>query len=262
MSGQPYVSVVDDGAVRTLTVSNPGRRNAIPKTGWSELLAALDAFEGSDQRVMVLRGAGEDFCAGADLVDLDTLEFSSAADNAELMRRSSTVALRLAGLSKPTVAAVRGVAVGAGMNLAIGCDIVIAASDARFSEIFVLRGLTMDMGGTWLLPRLVGLAQARDLALTGRVVDATEALAMGLVGLVVEPEQLGEAAAERALLLSSGAPLAQRFVKAGLNRSSTMTFEQAIAFENQAQAVLLASEDAREGIAAFIEGRDPEFRGR
>jgi 2-(1,2-epoxy-1,2-dihydrophenyl)acetyl-CoA isomerase len=148
------------------------------------------------------------------------------------------------------------------MNLAIGCDIVIASETARFAEIFVKRGLTVDFGGTWLLPRLVGLARARELALTGRVVDAEEALAIGLVTSVVPASELVDSASDAADQLAAGAPLAQSMIKRGLDRSSTFTFEQALSFEEQAQAVLLASEDLVEGAGAFIEKRPPEFKGR
>ena len=148
------------------------------------------------------------------------------------------------------------------MNLALGCDLVVATTRARFSEIFVKRGLALDFGGTWLLPRLVGLAKARELALTGRMVEADEALEIGLVAMVVDPGRLEPAVTTLAAELASGAPLAQRFIKVGLDRSSSMTFEQAIAFEEQAQAILLGSEDLAEGAQAFLERRNPEFRGR
>lgn len=151
---------------------------------------------------------------------------------------------------------------GAGMNLAIGCDIVIATDRARFAEVFVKRGLTVDFGGTWLLPRLIGMARARELALTGRVIDAAEALDIGLVTAVVAPGELAAAVDAMAARLAAGAPLAQRFIKTGLSRSLDMTFEQAIAYENQAQAALLASEDFREGITAFLDKQDPSFGGR
>jgi 2-(1,2-epoxy-1,2-dihydrophenyl)acetyl-CoA isomerase len=178
------------------------------------------------------------------------------------MRRTNAAALALHRLSKPTIAAVDGVAVGAGMNLAIGCDIVIATQRARFSEIFVKRGLTVDFGGTWLLPRLVGLARARELALTGRLFGADEALKIGLVIAVVAAEALDETVSEMAETLSAGAPLAQSIIKRALDRSSSMTFEQALSFEEQAQAVLLGSEDLVEGAAAFVAKREPEFKGR
>lgn len=254
-----YVVVEDRGAARWMTLSAPERKNAVPTSGWAEIADAVADVEASPARVLVITGAGEDFCAGADLGDEPS---TSAADNAARMRRSMAAAVALHRLSKPTIAAVDGVAVGAGMNLAIGCDLVVATTRARFSEIFVKRGLTVDFGGTWLLPRLVGMAMAKELALTGRMVAADEALAIGLVGRVVEPDQLVPVVAELAGELAAGAPLAQRLVKLGLDRAPTMTFEQAIALEEESQALLLGSEDRVEGVEAFFERRPPEFRGR
>ena len=256
-----FVNFEDRGRVRWVTMSSPGTKNAVPKAGWIELAEALEEFEASDQRVLVLTGDGGDFCAGADL-GTDFSGFGTAAANAEYMRLPNRAALALHRVSKPTVAAVDGVAVGAGMNLALGCDIVIATDRARFAEIFVRRGLTLDFGGTWLLPRLVGLNRARELALTGRIVEAEEALAIGLVTRVVGAEELGAEAGAVAEELAAGAPLAQRFIKVALDRSSTLTFEQALAFEEQAQATLLGSEDLFEGAAAFFQKRPPEFKGR
>ncbi len=247
--------------MRTLTMSNPGRRNAVPPSGWSELGAAFNEFEASSQRILVVTGANGDFCAGADM-NRDVTATPSAADNAVRMRRTNAAALALHRLSKPTIAAVDGVAVGAGMNLALGCDILIATETARFSEIFVKRGLTVDFGGTWLLPRLIGLARARELALTGRLFGADEALKMGMISSVVPAGALEDTVNEMAQSLAPGAPLAQAIIKRAFDRSSSMTFEQALSFEEQAQAVLLGSDDLVEGAAAFVEKRDPEFRGR
>ncbi len=148
------------------------------------------------------------------------------------------------------------------MNLALGCDVVIATDRARFAEIFVKRGLTLDFGGTWLLPRLVGLARAREIALTGRIVEAEEALSIGLVTRVVPASSLEDTAAEIAGALAEGAPLAQRLIKVALDRSSSMTFEQSLVYEEQGQAVLLGSDDLVEGAAAFFQKRPPEFKGR
>lgn len=242
-------------------MSSPGAKNAIPKAGWTELAEAFEGFEASEQRAMVVTGADGDFSAGADL-SADFSGFGTAAANAEYMRLPNRAALALHRVSKPTIAAVDGVAVGAGMNLALGCDMVIATDRARFSEIFVKRGLTLDFGGTWLLPRLVGLARARDIALTGRIVGAEEALSIGLVTRVVDVASLEDIVAELAGALADGAPLAQRFIKTALDRSSTMTFEQSLAYEEQAQSVLLGSEDLFEGAAAFFQKRAPEFKGR
>ena len=256
-----FVETEDRGPVRWLTLTAPGRKNAVPTAGWDEITEAADAFQASDQRVLVVSGDGEDFCAGADLGG-DRVRSKSAVDNTARMQRANRAAIAMHRLSKPTIAAVDGVAVGAGMNLAIGCDIVVATSRARFSEIFVKRGLTLDFGGSWLLPRLVGLAKAKELALTGRMVGAEEAEAIGLVTRVVEPDDLEAVVTEIADELAAGAPLAQRFAKVSLDRSSTMTFEQALAFEEQAQALLFGSEDVIEGAAAFFEDRPPDFRGR
>ena len=148
------------------------------------------------------------------------------------------------------------------MNMALGCDIVIATPTARFAEIFVKRGLTVDFGGTWLLPRLVGMAKAKELALTGRMVPGEEALALGLVARLAEPDELAAAALGIAEELAQGAPLAQRFIKIGMERSFDMSFEQALAYEDQAQAICLSSEDVIEGVSAFLSKRDPEFKGR
>jgi 2-(1,2-epoxy-1,2-dihydrophenyl)acetyl-CoA isomerase len=256
-----FVKTEDRGAIRRLTLTAPGRKNAVPATGWDEIADAIDEFDASEQRVLVITGDGEDFCAGADLGG-ERARSTSAADNTARMRLPNRAALALHRCPKPTIAAVDGVAVGAGMNLAIGCDIVIATTRACFSEIFVRRGLTIDFGGTWLLPRLVGLTKARELALTGRMVHAEEAEGIGLVTRVVEPGDLEATVTEVAEQLAVGAPLAQRFVKTALDRSSSMSFEQALAFEEQAQALLLGSEDVIEGAEAFFEDRPPDFRGR
>lgn len=256
------LEITEEGPIRVVTIANPGSRNAVPTSGWDELRGAFEDFERSDRRVMVVTGAGGDFCSGAALDESMLDPGVTTAATTEFMRPPQAAALALHRITKPTVAAVDGVAAGAGMNLAIGCDIVLASDRARFSEIFVRRGLTMDFGGSWLLPRIVGLARARELALTGRMVDAREAAAIGLALEVVPADGLGERALEIARQLADGAPLAQRFLKRALDRSSGATFEQAIAMEATAQSILLASEDVREGVDAFLGKRPPRFQGR
>jgi enoyl-CoA hydratase/carnithine racemase len=225
------------------------------------LAEAFAEFESAPQRVLVLSGEGGDLSSGADLGDRDPSQFVNTVTNHRRMRLVGEMATRLHRLPKPTIAVVDGVAVGAGMQLAVACDIVIATERARFAELFVRRGLTMDAGGTWLLPRLVGELRARDLALTGRVVDAEEAAAMGLVTRLVAADDLEAVVAEYVEMLLAGAPLAQRFIKVGLDRSTSMTFEQALAWESQAQSVLLATEDFAEAVRAFQERRAPHFKG-
>ncbi len=258
------LTVDDAGPVRTLTIDRPERRNAIPAEGWQRLRDEFEDFEASDLRVLVVRGAGGDFCSGADLSpDPGGWEaLQSVTGRYQRMQEVGAAALALHRLSKPTIAAVDGVAVGAGLNLALGCDVVIATTRARLSELFVRRGLVVDFGGTWLLPRRVGLQRAKEMALTGRVVEAAEAEEMGLVWRVVDPEALTAEVNDLARRLAEGAPLAQALIKAAMNRSYEMSFAEALSHEAQAQSICLGSEDAAEGIAAFLEKRDPDFKGR
>lgn len=256
----PWLTAEDRGPVCWLTMSSPGRRNAVPPSGWEELTAALGEFEESDARVLVIQGDGEDFCAGADL-DPSRLEGGDLIDSHRRMKTVGGAARALHRLTKPTVAAVDGVAVGAGMNLALGCDVVVATTRARFSEIFVRRGLTLDSGGSWLLPRIVGLQRAKELALSGRIVGAQEALAMGLCLELVEPENLPARARELAESFLDGAPIAQMFAKQAIDTAWEVSFDEALGWEGQSQSICFATDDLREGIAAFLEKRPPQFRG-
>jgi 2-(1,2-epoxy-1,2-dihydrophenyl)acetyl-CoA isomerase len=254
-------SITDDGPIRTLTIDNPGRRNAVPREDWVRLAELLGEFSESEQQVLVVTGAGGDFCSGADLGG-DMAAMTSTVTRHRWMEHVADAARALHSLTKPTVAAVDGVAVGAGMNLALGCDVVIATERARFSEIFVRRGLTVDFGGTWLLPRLIGLARAKELALTGRILEGAEALEYGLVARVVPHGDLQAAAAAVAAELAAGAPIAQRFIKSGFDGSMEMSFDEAIDYESMAQVICLGSEDVVEGIVSFVEKRPPDFKGR
>lgn len=255
-----WITSEDRGPVRWFTLSNPGRKNAVPLDGWEELRTAMREFEDSEARVAVIRGADGDFCAGADL-DPSRLEDSGIVAGHRRMKEVAGAATALHRVGKPMVAAVDGVAVGAGMNLALGCDVVIASTRARFSEIFVRRGLTPDFGGSWLLPRVVGMQRAKELALSGRIVEADEAQRIGLCLEVVEPERLSERAAALAESFLQGAPLAQAFAKQGLDASWELSFEEALGWEGQSQSILFSSADFLEGVAAFLEKRPPEFGG-
>ncbi|MDH3307008.1 MAG: enoyl-CoA hydratase-related protein [Acidimicrobiia bacterium] len=254
--------IVDDrGPIRWLTINRPESKNSIPPAGWELLAEQWADFEDSAQRVLVVTGAGGNFCSGADLSSSDR-SAAGAVDRLEAMASVSRAALGLHRLTKPTIAAVDGVAVGAGMNLALGCDITIASDRARFAEIFVQRGLTVDFGGIWLLPRLVGLQRAKELAMSGRIIDAAEAAAIGLVLETVPVPLLAGVVDAHAERFAAGAPVAQRITKWGLNGSSTMSFEEGLRYEEQGQAICLSSEDAAEGVASFLAKRRADFQGR
>ncbi len=252
----------DRGMVRWITIDRPERKNAIPADGWAALGETFERFEWSDRRVMVITGAGGDFCAGADLHPSLGAELTGVVSRASRMKLVSSAAIALHRITKPTIAAVDGVAVGAGLNLALGCDVVVATDRARFSEIFVRRGLTLDFGGSWLLPRSVGLQRAKEMALSGRIVGADEAVTIGLCLEVVTPDRLPARASELADSFLAGAPVAQMFAKQGIDHAWDVSFAEALDWEGQSQAICFGTEDLVEGVSAFLEKRPPEFKGR
>ncbi len=259
--GGMWLETEDRGPVRWLWLNRPHRKNAVPPQGWRDLAEAFAECERSSQRVLVISGRGGDFCAGADLDPSAGPRFQGVVAAQNRMKVVGDAAVALRRLTKPTVAAVDGVAVGAGMGLALGCDVVVATDRARFSTIFVRRGLTLDMGLSWILPRLCGAQFAKEIALSGRMVPSAEALDRGLVLDVVDPGRLEERAAQVAESFLHGAPLAQMFVKQALDRSWELSPEEAAAWEAQAQSICLGTEDHQEGVQSFLERRPPRFRG-
>ena len=252
-----------DGVV-TITLNRPERKNAITAAMWGELVAVFDEVaEQRDDRVLVITGAGDGFCSGADLSGGAGAGAAGGGIGSALaqMRVVGRAALRLHELSKPTIAAVNGVAAGAGCNLALGCDLVLASDRARFSEIFTARGLTLDFGGSWVLPRLVGLHRAKELAFLADIIDATEANRIGLVNRVVPHARLADEAAALAARLAAAPPVPLAVTKRLLNQSSSVSMAEAIEFENVAQSMMFASRDTAEAVLAFLEKRAPHFTG-
>jgi 2-(1,2-epoxy-1,2-dihydrophenyl)acetyl-CoA isomerase len=251
-----------DGVV-TCTLNRPEKKNAVTSEMWVGLIDLFEAVATNpDDRVLVITGAGDGFCSGADLGDSGTAEAASGVGGALAgMRTVGNAALALHDLAKPTIAAVNGVAAGAGCNLALGCDLVIASDRARFSEIFSKRGLTVDFGGSWVLPRLVGVHRAKELVLLADVIDAAEADRIGLVNRVVAHDDLGPTVHELATRLANMAPRALAGSKRLLNQSFAVSLAEAIEAENTTQALMSTTSDTKEAIMSFFEKREPRFTG-
>jgi 2-(1,2-epoxy-1,2-dihydrophenyl)acetyl-CoA isomerase len=247
-----------DGIV-TITLDRPAKKNAITGTMWNELLATFDAIgRNADDRVVVITGAGGEFCSGADLSDAGASQPVSPIAN---MRHIGHVCTTLHQLPQPVIAKVVGVAAGAGCNLALGCDLIVAAEDARFSEIFSRRGLSIDFGGSWVLPRLVGMHRAKELALFADIISAKEALDIGIVNRVVPTAEIDAFVDDWARRLAAGPPVALGLTKRLISNSFAVTLEQAVEDEARAQAVNFGTQDTAEAMVAFLEKRDPVFRG-
>ncbi|MEU5842040.1 enoyl-CoA hydratase-related protein [Rhodococcus sp. NPDC047139] len=256
MSGGSLL-VDDRDGIRTLTLNRPHRKNAIDGALWESLHAALvEAGDDPGLRALVVTGAAGAFCSGADISK------PGAAHPIRKMQALTDVALRLHELPIPTVAKVDGVAFGAGWNLALGCDLVVATPRSTFSQIFVRRGLSPDLGGTWLLPKLVGLQQAKRLALLADVIDADEALRLGLVTWVETEEKIDDFVDDLCARLVAGPPVALAQTKALLNEAGERGLRDALASEARAQAVNFATVDAPEAFRAFAEKREAQFTGR
>ena len=246
--------------ILTLTLNRPDALNSFTVEMKEELLAALkEAARDKSVRVVILTGAGRGFSAGQDLKERQA---PGVADlGTELRTRYNPIILAMRRLEKPIIGAVNGVAAGAGISVALACDIVIAAESARFIEAFGRVGLVPDTGSTWLLPRLVGYARAAEMVFTAEPVDAATAERIGLVNRVVPDDQLMAEAHALAARLAAGAPIAMALAKRALNRALESTLEEALELEAQLQSIAGRSADHREGVAAFVEKRKPDFRG-
>jgi enoyl-CoA hydratase/carnithine racemase len=251
-----------DGVV-TVTMNRPERKNAASGKMLSELEQIFVEIEASaDDRVMVLTGAGGAFCSGADLSDPEGPATDPSRSGLSRMRRLGDVALALHRITKPTIAKVDGVAVGAGLSLALGCDLCVCSETARLSMIFAKRGLSLDNGASWLLPRLVGLSRAKEIALFGGMWSGAEAAEIGLVNRALPVEEIDIFVDGWAGALAGGPPLALSMTKTLLHASSMSSMEQAVENEARCQALNFSTKDTNEALAAFTQKRDPVFIGR
>jgi 2-(1,2-epoxy-1,2-dihydrophenyl)acetyl-CoA isomerase len=260
MGGTTVLVERSDG-VATLTLNRPEARNALDLEMREGLETALRDLEGDAAiRVLVLTGAGEHFCAGGDVKFMQARRMT-AAEGQRRVESMNRAIRALADFRTPTIARVDGFAVGAGCNLALACDLVVASDRARFGEVFARIGLVPDGGGTYFLPRRVGLARAKELCFTADVVDAAEAWRLGLVNRVVPAAELTPATAALARRIADGPPRALAAAKALLNRAAGLDLETSLAWEALTQGLMIESEDHREGLAAFFEKRAPRFTG-
>jgi 2-(1,2-epoxy-1,2-dihydrophenyl)acetyl-CoA isomerase len=261
---EPLVQVRQDGAVRTLVLNRPAALNSFTGAMHRELLAALDAAAAdAGVRALVLTGSGRGFCAGQDLNDPEMAASKNEPDIGGLIERYyRPLALRVRSLPIPVVAAVNGVAAGAGANLALGCDMVLAARSASFIQAFSKIGLIPDCGGTWLLPRLLGRARALGLALTGDKLPAEQAERLGLIWQCVDDAELAAAAQGLAERLAAMPVAALAATRRALDDAQQMDLDAALQMEARLQGTLGRSADHAEGVAAFQAKRVPRFTDR
>lgn len=251
-----------DAGIVVLTLDLPDVRNAMKDeltSAWADTVASLRG----DRTVLcvVVTGAGKAFCAGGDVGWLASDPDASVDQLRDRMLPFYETWLSLGALDVPSIAAVNGAAVGAGAIMALSCDIRYAGASAKFTVPFAQLGMHAGMASTWLLPEVVGLAQARELLLTGRVCDAQEMVRLGLATEVFEDDQLLDRTMQRARMVAAGAPVAQRLHKVALARGGHATFADALQWESIAQPITLATRDLQEGLRARKEKRPAVFTG-
>lgn len=258
------------GQLAIATLNRPDKLNALsPGMRQGLAKAILDANSDSEVRVLVVTGAGRGFCSGGDVSNQARRASQSGEDRPSQVREMMDLvegALSIVGAmragAKPTIAAINGVAAGAGLDIALGCDLRVAGRGARLGVPFVKRGLTLDYGGSHFLPRLLGPARALELALTGDLIDAEEAERLGLVNKVVADDELWPAVEELANRIAVNAPLAVQLTKAAVYYGMQHDLAEALATESAYQALCYRTEDHAEGARSFLEKRPAQFRGR
>ena len=251
-----------DAAIATMTLNRPEALNALDLVMRDELVSVLDEIEADESaRVVILTGAGGNFCAGGDVKTMRAKRHTAAEGRARV-ESLNRIVMKLVDFPKPTIAMVDGYAVGAGSNLALCCDLIVASDRARFGELFWKIALVPDGGGTWLLSRVVGLARAKELIFTADIIEAAEAGRIGLVNRVVPAAELKAATRTLAEKIAAGPPAVLKMAKHMVNRAATSDLASALDLEAFSQGIAISSADHQEGLAAFFEKRPAKFTGR
>jgi len=250
-----------DGVIATLTINRPDKRNAVNNATVEEIDQALDQVEANpDLRVLILTGAGDKaFVAGADIQELDRRD--TILGRTETRRRQE-VYTRIEQLEIPSIAAINGWALGTGLELTMVCTLRVASANAKMGQPEVKLGIIPGAGGTYRLPRLVGMGRAMEMILTGEPVTADQALAMGLVNRVVPPEKLMEEVRKLAESIAALPKLAVQYAKEAVLRCVEGSLVEGLAHESYLHALACGTQDKKEGVASFLEKRDPKFTGR
>lgn len=250
-----------EGAIKTVTINRPHRKNALDTETYRLLREAVeDSASNDDIRVTILTGAGGDFSAGADINPSSGPKSYDVTEN--LKTQLNPIILTIRNSDKPFIAKVRGNCVGFGGNVALACDLIYAAEKARFSQIFARIGLSSDGGGAWFMSQAMGYPKAYELMVTGELIPAPDAERLGLINRVLKDEDLDGAVQEMAERLASGPFLSIENTKSNLREAMTGTLESTLDREAENQGRTFTSSDFPEGVAAFMQKRKPEFKGK
>lgn len=262
MTYENIIYKVEDG-IATLSLNRPDSYNAVNAAMVYELMDACDKISNDSKvRVVILKGEGKAFCAGGDVKEMQETKDRNLHDTIAYVRLFNSMAVKLINLPKPVVTSIQGVAVGAGCNLAFAGDIIVASKKAKFSEIFSNIGLIPDAGGTYLLPRLIGRAKAKEHVFLHTMIGADEALQLGIVNRVVEPEELEAEVMNLAQELAKGPTLAYAAAKQLINKSFETNLVDALEDEAYLQSITFMTEDYAEGRDAFLEKRSANYKGK
>ncbi len=251
-----------DNHVATITLNRPEKKNAMSFVMFNEIRDVFVRAAGDDDvRCVVVTGAGGAFCSGADLTDPANMS-ATVFEFKERMRMIHSIVRAFVDCPKPTIAKVAGVAAGAGCNLALACDLIVATHEASFAELFVKRGLVVDFGGTWALSRLLPLNKAKEIALLGDTLSAADADRLGLLNRLCDADEVDAVVKDLSSRLAALPPRTVTLIKENLNRAAERSLDETLDAESFAQSLAFSSEDTREAIVAWVEKREPRFTGR